>query len=198
MKIFDHASREENKVALTFDDGPNPFWTPKVLVLLDEFKIKGNFFVIGKWAEVQTELLKGIHQHGHLIGNHSYSHTRDNGDFQKAENIIMKIIGEDAKYARPPYLDGGLCAGYAPAKSGKAKIINADVFPHDYRHTAVEITDFVLQNTQNGSIILLHDGSTRESDLEQRPKEMFEALPEIIKKMQNRFKFARLDEMNFN
>lgn len=192
-----HANRKQNKIALTFDDGPNPFWTEKVLDVLDKYKVKANFFVLGKWAEVYPEIVKKIHNRGHLIANHGYSHSKEIGDFEKAEKIIFKIIGEHTEFVRPPYLDSGLCANYALVESGRARIIGADVFPRDYKHRAAEIIDFVAENAQNGSIVLLHDGSNHEENLKDRPAEMFAALPEMIGKLQDKFEFARLDKMGF-
>ena len=58
--------------------------------------------------------------------------------------------------------------------------------------------DFVISKTQDGSIILLHDGSRKQEEQETRPAEMFAALPEIIEKLNGKFKFVRLDEMNFS
>ena len=195
MKAIDHGDRNSKKIALTFDDGPNPFWTPKILALLDKSGIKGNFFVLGKWARLYPAIVKDMYRQGHLIGNHGYSHSKDTADFGACEDVLRSITGEKVNFIRPPYLNAGLCAGYGPAESSFAKIINTDVFPHDYKHTAQEIVDFVLNHTVNGSIILLHDGSQRETDLENRPAEMFASLPEIIMNLRNKFVFSRLDEM---
>jgi len=194
---FDHASRKENMIALTFDDGPNPFWTEMVLDVLDNYKIKVNFFVLGKWAESYPEIVKEIFDRGHLIGNHGYSHSKEIGDFEKSEEIIFKIIGQHSQFVRSPYLDPGLCAGYKPVESGQVKIIGADVFPHDYKCNSPEIVDFAVKNTQNGSIILLHDGSNHEEDLKLRPAAMFVALPQIIESLRPKYEFCRLDEMVF-
>lgn len=195
---LDHASREQNKIALTFDDGPNPFFTEKVMDVLDQYGVRANFFVLGRWADIYPEIVKEIHDRGHLIGNHGYSHSKEIGDFGKAEDLIFKIIGKHSRFIRPPYLDPGLCAGYAPLKFGQAKIIGTDVFLRDYKHNAPEIIDFAAKNTQNGSIILLHDGSNHEENLKDRPAEMFEALPKIIEILRAKFEFSRLDDMDFD
>ncbi|MFA6376524.1 MAG: polysaccharide deacetylase family protein [Candidatus Paceibacterota bacterium] len=196
LNLINHANRGENKIALTFDDGPNVFWTEKILSVLDKYGVKANFFVLGKWAEACPEIVKTIYERGHLIGNHSYSHSKETGAFDKAKEIIFGITGAATKFIRPPYLDSKLCASYAPAQCGAAKIIGADVFPRDYEHTAAEIIDFVVKQTQNGSIILLHDGSNHGQDQQSRPGQMFAALPEIIERMRGNFQFARLDEMD--
>jgi peptidoglycan/xylan/chitin deacetylase (PgdA/CDA1 family) len=195
---FDHASRKQNRIALTFDDGPNPFWTGRVLDVLDSYKVKANFFVLGKWAEAYPEIVKEIFDRGHLVGNHSYSHSKEIGDFDKAEEIIFKVIGEHTKFIRPSYLDVKLCANYVLAQCVEVKIINTDVFPLDHMHNATEIIDFAVKHTQDGSIILLHDGSNHEKDLKRWLAEMFAALPQIIASLQAKFEFRRLDEMEFD
>ncbi len=197
MQVFEHASRRENKIALTFDDGPNPFFTRKILDLLDKYKIKANFFVLGVNAEHYPDIVKEIFDRGHLIGNHSFSHAKEGAfDFEKAENVIFGITGQHTKFARAPYLDAGRGADWAPIKTDAAKFINADVFPRIHL-SKVEMADFVVENTQNGSIVLLHDGSRKQEEQETRPEQMFAALPEIIEKLADKFKFVRLDEMNF-
>jgi peptidoglycan/xylan/chitin deacetylase (PgdA/CDA1 family) len=197
MLVFDHGSRKENKIALTFDDGPNPFWTVKILDLLDEYSTKASFFVLGQNAQKFPDIVKEIHKRGHLICNHTYSHSKEGSfDFEKSEKIIFDIIGVAPDYARAPYLDVNRGADWASGKNGAVKFINADVFPHIHWNKK-EIVDFAVERMQNGSIILLHDGSRKEEEWATRPAEMFAALPEIIEKLSVKFKFVRLDEMKF-
>lgn len=160
LTIYKNGDRNENKIALTFDDGPNPFWTIKILDVLDAFGIKANFFVLGKWAEKYPEILKEVFNRGHLIGNHTYSHPKEgNGDFEKSENIIFNILGIHTKFIRAPHFNTDLCNNYEPAVSGEKKIIESDVISHDWKSNSEEIKKIVLKETQNGSIIVLHEGS---------------------------------------
>jgi len=197
MKSYQHSSRSENKVCLTFDDGPNPYWTGKVLDLLERYNVKASFFVLGKYAERHPGIVKDIFDRGHTVGNHSYSHPKTPpGDFAKAEVVISDIIEEPTRFIRPPHLNVSLCRGYGPAEDEKVKVINSDVFPQDYQSQAQNIIDFVEKNTKNGSIILLHDGSQGEPELETRPEQMFTALPRIIEILQNKgFKLVNLNEL---
>jgi len=198
IRFYQHGDRKENKIALTFDDGPNPFWTKKILYVLDKYDIKANFFVLGKWAEKYPGIVKEIFNRGHLMGNHSYSHSKEGcADFEKAEEIIFNIIHKHTKFIRPPYNNINLCNCFNPAINGEVKIINNDVIAGDWENKASEILKLVLQNTQNGSIILLHDGSEKENELKDRLTETFKALPSIIKKLKGNFKFSRLDNLNF-
>ena len=99
------------KIALTFDDGPHPYYTEQLLDGLKERGVVASFFVTGEHAALHPDVIKRMKEDGHLIGNHTYSHmqlTKKNRDTYKEEliktNIILKeIIGEDVEYVRPPY-----------------------------------------------------------------------------------------------
>lgn len=89
---------------LTFDDGPSDKNTKKILNILDEYNVKATFFVLGSMAEKHPETLKLIHESGHSIGNHSYSHnykyiysSTENffADIEKCESVLKSILGED-------------------------------------------------------------------------------------------------------
>ena len=196
LTAYENGDRTINKVALTFDDGPNPFWTRKVLDVLDAKNVKATFFVLGKWAEKHPEIVKETFKRGDLIGNHSYSHPNKGcGDFKQSEKIIFGIIHEHTKFIRPPHNIVALCECYEPAVNGEVKIVNNDVIPQDWQSQSDEIIKRIEEKTQNGSIILLHDSSQREGELENRPSEMFKSLPVIIDKLKERFEIVRLDEL---
>lgn len=200
MNLIDYKNgdRDINKIALTFDDGPNPFWTRKILNVLDNHNIKTNFFVLGKWVEKHPDIVKEIFNHGHLMGNHSYSHPGEGcADFEKAEEIIFNITGTHTRFIRPPYNNTALCSRYNPVINGDVKIINNDVASKDWKNKSDEILKSILEKTKNGSIILLHDGSEKEEELENRPEEMFKALPNIIIELKKNFEIVRLDELIF-
>ena len=99
------------QVALTFDDGPDPVWTPQLLDGLKERGVHATFFLIGKKVEGQEKLVERIYREGHLIGNHTYNHVdlsklakRDaKEEIEKTSNEIYKITGEYPCYLRPPF-----------------------------------------------------------------------------------------------
>ena len=94
-----------NKIYLTFDDGPTPVITEKVLDILDSFKIKSTFFCLGRNVEKYPEIYKEIIKRGHAIGNHTYSHL--NGWKTKYEEYINDVELASSqiktKLFRPPY-----------------------------------------------------------------------------------------------
>lgn len=99
------------KIALTFDDGPHPSYTEQLLKGLKERNVKVTFFITGQNVEEYPEIVKKIHEDGHLIGNHTYSHiqlTSNNAEKFKEEiiktnEVIKEVTGEDTIYIRPPY-----------------------------------------------------------------------------------------------
>ena len=99
------------KIALTFDDGPHPYYTEQ---LLDGFKDRGvtvTFFVTGEHAALHPEVVKRMEEEGHLIGNHTYSHLQLNGhnreaykqELVKTNEVIEAITGKKVEFVRPPY-----------------------------------------------------------------------------------------------
>ena len=98
-------------VVLTFDDGPNPNTTPYILDILKKRHLKATFFVLGCQAYKYPEIIKRMHEEGHIIGNHTYSHKNlaklkavaIKKEIENTNNLIEKITGEKPKYLRPPY-----------------------------------------------------------------------------------------------
>ena len=150
------------KVALTFDDGPYPPGTERLLDGLSERKVKVTFFVLGIQAEKYPALLERMDREGHLIGNHTYSHIRlgrDNrevykADLKKAGELIASVTGEEVLFVRPPF-----------GKWDKELEQELDMFevlwsldPKDWsKDSASEIARTVLDKVKPGDIILLHD-----------------------------------------
>jgi peptidoglycan-N-acetylglucosamine deacetylase len=99
------------ELALTFDDGPNPTWTPQLLDTLAVHNVHATFFLLGKFAQSQPELVRRIVAAGHLIGNHSWSHpdlsrtpsTRIREELQRTSETLEQTAGAKVKFFRPPY-----------------------------------------------------------------------------------------------
>lgn len=99
------------RIVLTFDDGPNPRTTPQILQILRRRNLKAIFFVLGIQAQKYPELVKQIHDEGHLVGNHSYSHknlaqlsdAKIRDEIGRTSNLIESITGRRPAYLRPPY-----------------------------------------------------------------------------------------------
>ncbi len=193
LTYYNHADRNENKVALTFDDGPNPNYTIKLLDILDQSKIKATFFLLGKWVEMHPNIVKNIFERGHLIGNHGYNHSKLNENFEKTQQILKEITDGAPKYLRPPY--GNLIYPSLRKLQNEIKIITWDVSAGDWKQPGEDfIINSISKNTKNGSIILLHDGDHKDSE-SGRCAQMLKVLPEIIKELKKQYMLVRLDEM---
>ncbi len=105
------APRRAGEIALTFDDGPNPAWTPRLLDVLAEHGVKATFFMLGSRAEGAHELVRRVAAEGHLIGNHSWSHpnlarsaaARVREELNRTSAVLEQITGEPVRYFRPPF-----------------------------------------------------------------------------------------------
>jgi peptidoglycan/xylan/chitin deacetylase (PgdA/CDA1 family) len=99
------------ELALTFDDGPNPVWTPRLLDLLANHDVRATFFLVGSRAQAQPALVRQIAAAGHLIGNHSWSHLnlalcsarRIDEELSLTSQTLEQIAGAPIRYFRPPF-----------------------------------------------------------------------------------------------
>lgn len=98
-------------IALTFDDGPNPAWTPRLLDILAQKNVKATFFLVGKYAEQEPYLTRYIADAGHLIGNHTWSHpnlalagkTRIYNELKRTKDTLEYTTGKPVRFFRPPF-----------------------------------------------------------------------------------------------
>ncbi len=194
---YDHGDRSENKVALTFDDGPNPYATERILDILRQYSVPAVFFLLGKRVRQYPWLVKRILEEGHIIGNHTYSHLQKKRDYRKAEILIKRVTRKDSCFVRPPYMRLDFTADEL-RQVGGMKIIRCDFDSHDYEPSiqAEEIYHHVIAGAQNGSIMVFHDGSERDTELAMRPRQTIKALPWIIEALQAKYKFVSLDQLN--
>jgi peptidoglycan/xylan/chitin deacetylase (PgdA/CDA1 family) len=179
-------------VALTFDDGPSPLTTPKVLDLLDRADVKATFFVIGKKAEAHPELVRAIVARGHLVGSHGYGHSRlfsllpadkVHEDIERSLAVLEKITGSRPSLFRPPI-------GHTNPRIARAvdklelTVVGWSVRALDglAASRADKVAARVVRGLRDGAIVLLHDASERE---DHTPASL-EALPRILEGMRAR------------
>ena len=167
---FCNAVTSEKIVAITFDDGPNNKFTPKVLSTLAEFDAKATFFVIGKNINGNENIIKQIDSGGHILGNHTFSHSffidfkSANGfkeELNKTSDEVFKIMGKRMKLFRPPY--GVTTPGIAKASRELSyNIIGWNIRSLDTTNDNEEIiTARVLKQIKSGAILLFHDTSEK-------------------------------------
>ncbi|MGC9159648.1 MAG: polysaccharide deacetylase family protein, partial [Terracidiphilus sp.] len=105
------APRHPGELALTFDDGPNPAWTPQLLDVLAAHGVQATFFMVGNYAHTQPALVRQVAERGHLIGNHSWSHpnlaitapSRVRQQLLRTKETLEQITGLPIKHFRPPF-----------------------------------------------------------------------------------------------
>ena len=164
--VYKHASAgEARRVALTFDDGPHPRYTPQILDILSEYGIKATFFVVGENARSYPHLIERIITEGHEIGNHTYSHCRTattdrtalEKDMRACNRVLADITGQSPRLFRPPE---GVCSADVKeiCDAMGYTIVLWSVDTRDWAHPSVgEIVQNVCSNTKDGAIILMHD-----------------------------------------
>lgn len=160
----------EKYISITFDDGPNPEFTPKILSLLKKHGAKATFFLIGKNAEKYPEIVHQIIEEGHSMGSHSYSHSKNFGFFSTekitselihANSIFEEITGKKLKMFRPPFGVTNPKIKKALLKTGHKSIgwskRSLDTTSLSEEKTLKRIT----ANLKKGDIILLHDSGAK-------------------------------------
>ncbi len=105
------APKRAGELALTFDDGPNPAWTPRLLDILAEHNVRATFFMIGRFAQAEPEFVRRMDAAGHLIGNHTWTHpnlartaaTQIRDELARTNDTLAQILGKPVRFFRPPY-----------------------------------------------------------------------------------------------
>jgi len=190
---IDQIGAADKKIAVTFDDGPDPRWTPKILDILKREHVPATFFVIGLDASQSPELLRREYAEGHEIGNHTYTHpawddiskTQARWELNLTQRLIESTLGVKTILFRPPYgIDhqpeyAEEVAQLPLAQDMGYLIIGQKIDPDDWQLVngkptpAKDIVDRIVAQANDGNIILFHDGGGDRS-------QTIIALPEVI------------------
>lgn len=185
---------EDRKIAITFDDGPHPYYTEQLLDGLKERGAKATFFLMGKQAEAYPEMVLRMQAEGHLIGNHTYSHmqlSKNNREKFKTEliktnELLLEITGEEPQYVRPPYGSWD--------KSIEEELTMIPVLwtidPMDWCSRDVSgIVGKVVRKAKENAVILMHD----------EYKSSVTAALQIVDMLQKEgYEFVTVDEILFD
>lgn len=165
--LMRRGTRSRKLLALTFDDGPHPAYTRRLLEVLKKEKVKATFFVIGFMSEKNPDLIREISQEGHDIANHSYSHvnltkipfTQMMTEYKAANQVIRGLTGKSPKYCRPPGGDFSEAVVDAGAVLGMTTVLWTND-PGDYSNPGQKtLLQREVRKLTSGGIVLLHDGS---------------------------------------
>jgi peptidoglycan-N-acetylglucosamine deacetylase len=190
---IDQIGAAQKKIAITFDDGPDPRWTPKILDVLKHENVPAAFFVIGLDASQYPDILRREYAEGHEIGNHTWTHptwediskTQARWELNLTQRLIEGTLGVKTILFRPPYgIDhqpeyAEEVAQLPFAQDMGYLIIGQKIDPHDWQsvngkpYPAKDIVDEVVQQANDGNIILFHDGGGDRS-------QTILALPQVI------------------
>ena len=156
------AGRETKRLALTFDDGPHPYYTEQLLDGLAKRGVKATFFLLGENIEGREEIIRRMHEEGHLIGNHTFYHVDVNSlplkeacaEIQDTSSAITAITGQQVEYVRPPYGSWN--------KELECQVLMIPVFwtldTLDWKSKNTEqIVREVLSQVEENDVILMHD-----------------------------------------
>jgi peptidoglycan-N-acetylglucosamine deacetylase len=189
--IMKYGDSEQKLAVLTFDDGPNPAYTSKILDILSNKEVPATFYVVGKQAALYPDIVKRIYREGHEIGNHTFNHSDIKKDgayslqmeFNSTQRLIRHITGHSTMLYRPPYTTDieyqntrDLLPYFQTQEMGYT-MVGAYIDPKDWQPVSSGIiVQRVMDNLSEGNVILLHDsGGDRTATIN--------ALPEIIDKL---------------
>lgn len=189
----------EKVVALTYDDGPHPLYTPEILAILDHYHVKATFFMIGQLMEKYPEIVRDVLAKGHSIGNHTYTHPSNIEadtsaqvirELEKCELVVERFSGKRAYLFRPPRGLVDSTVFNIAREEGYRTILWTVCADHHDAPTPQQMARRVIKLIRPGGIILIHDGtfSSRWKDVQ--------ATPLIIEALKKRgYRFVTVPEL---
>jgi peptidoglycan-N-acetylglucosamine deacetylase len=191
----------EPAIALTFDDGPDPVETPRVLEVLERHGARGTFFMIGKRARRHPEIVARIAAAGHAVANHSWDHPSFrwiSGSYRRAQ---IRWCGEvlaphGVRLFRPPYGEQSLAARLDALRCGY-RVVFWDVVAEDWRDDPPHfLVDRVMRRLRRGSIVLLHDSLYTTTDERYRDRgPTRRALEILLSRLAEHYRFVTVPEL---
>lgn len=184
-------------IALSFDDGPDPLYTPVVLDILKHYQVKATFFVVGASVEAQPGLVKRAIAEGHEIENHTFSHpdlrsessVKIEAEILKTDRLLTKISGIKGKYFRPPRRLYHQETIEIAERNGYKTVLWTICVENSKVKKPEEMAKRVIEAAHPGMIILAHDGRVDRSTT-------LAALPMIIEGLQAQgYEFVTLDKL---
>lgn len=182
---------EKKRIALTFDDGPHPIYTPQMLELLKEEQVPATFFLLGENVELYGDVVKEIAKEGHLIGNHTYHHVQVTSlsleeackEIQETSDLIEELTGTGTEYVRPPF------GTWNEELEERLNLIPV-MWSIDTKDWTTQNVDWIVRETvkhaEDHDIILMHDSYQSTVDAVKRIIEQLEA---------EGFEFVTVDEI---
>lgn len=183
VKVYRYRKNDKMQIALTFDDGPHPIYTVKILDILQKYNIKATFFMVGENIKSYPDVAMQVKAAGHEIGNHTETHKSNLcekdllREIENCSEIIFNTLDRETNLLRPPE---GLILDSTRRCCSKLEysIILWNIDTRDWAHTSPEkIYENVVKNIDSGDIILMHDYIAKDSPT---PKALEMILPKLI------------------
>lgn len=169
-KTIVKAEPKSRMLALTYDDGPNGAMTERLVALLQQYRVRATFFMIGRHAERQPDLVHDIALAGHAIGNHGYSHAplislsqaRIRDELVRCQDTLARVAGTRPRFFRPPFGVRSPSVLRAASSLGLTPVLWS-VTCFDWQTTTTEaVARHATRQIVGGDVILLHDGGHQE------------------------------------
>lgn len=197
-----HVNTTTPLVSLTFDDGPDPAYTPALLDILSEFDARATFFMVGESAEKYPDLVKRVSEAGHTVANHTWNHpslrqskSREvDEQLRKCSNAISPY--ED-KILRPPWGELSLSSRYRAYRNGY-QVVTWNAHAQDWiEPDADKMTERLMAEIKPGSIILLHDTIyfSRNENVQRDRSAVFQAVRNVLAQTKGSYQFVTLPEL---
>lgn len=195
-----HVMTDEPLLALTFDDGPDPTFTPRLLKLLKAHDARATFFMVGSTAQRYPDIVREVAEEGHAIGNHSWDHPsfplisgRERRAQIRACQRALHPYG--ARIFRPPYGDQNISSRFDALLLGY-RVVTWSLIAEDWLGDGDQtIADRVLSRVRSGGIVLFHDALHTYVDERYRDREDTLRAVEIIVSRLKGFRFVTVPEL---
>lgn len=160
--------KNEPLVALTYDDGPNPPYTERILDVLRREHVHATFFVVGRAVEAYPQTVRRIAREGHALGNHSWDHPHLLGtsaafahdQFARTDDALARVANVRPRLLRPPFGQRDFTTMAQAQRDGYTVVMWSDRLPDDWEQPGhATIASRVVSRVHDGSIIVLHDGN---------------------------------------
>ncbi|MDH7603128.1 MAG: polysaccharide deacetylase family protein [Armatimonadota bacterium] len=154
-------------VALTYDDGPHPVYTPKLLRILRHYGVRATFFVIGERAQTWPDIVRQAAREGHVIANHTYTHRTDleslspskiTRELSRTQSVIGSLTGHRYDFFRPPKGFVNYNLAMTARANGYRIVLWSVSADHHEAKTPEQMAERVIERVRPGAIILMHDG----------------------------------------
>lgn len=187
--VYWRGNQNSDKVSLTFDDGPDPNYTPEILNILKKYNARATFFVVGKHAKNNPQLIARIKAEGHTLGIHGYHHwlawlldpISSIKEISKGDQVLKEIIGNHQYLFRPAWGVFNICSLVYLWLSRKKPVLWSFMAKDwENRATPASIFNNVITRIKPGSVIVFHDRCTKPGAAEGGPSKTIQALPKIL------------------